>query len=126
MKRSWIGAALLAVLLIAAGCVTWAMGRIHEPISRDLDSAAEYALAEDWHLAEAFAQNADAAWRSSRSFSACFADHGPMEEIDGDFAQLEIYAKSREEVAFAAAASQLAKKVQAIGEAHGLLWWNVL
>lgn len=126
MKRSWIGAALLAVLLIAGGCVTWAMGNIHSPISRELESAAQYALEEDWTQAEALEKNANTAWQKSRDFSACFADHDPMEEIDEAFAQLEVYARCREEVAFAAEAAQLARKVQAMGEAHGLLWWNIL
>lgn len=126
MKRSWIGAGLLALLLASAALVTWGMDRVHEPIARELDSAAEFALSGNWDQAEALAKKADAAWQESRNFSACFADHGPMEEIDGDFAQLEVYANAREGVAFAAAAAQLSQKVQAMGDAHGLVWWNVL
>lgn len=126
MKRSWIGAGMLVVILAAALLVTWGMDRCHDPIARDLDSAAKYALSGDWDQAKALAKNADEVWKNNRNFSACFADHGPMEEIDADFAQLEVYAHSREEVAFAATAAALSQKVQAMGEAHGLVWWNVL
>ena len=126
MKRSWIGFGMLLVLLVLALLVTWAMDRIHEPIARDLETAADYVMAGDWELAEVFSEQALRAWEKHAHFRACFADHTPMEDIDACFAELKIYTLRREETAFAASCGQIARKVEAIGEAHGLVWWNVL
>ncbi len=126
MKRSWIGLGLLVVLLGVSLLVTWAMGRIHDPIARDLTTAGEYALAGDWERAEEYSRQAEENWEKHMLFRACFADHNPMEDIDACFAQLEIYARMREETAFAAACGEIAKKTKAMGEAHSLKWENVL
>ena len=44
MKRSWIGFALLLVLLAGGIAATWGMAKCHEPIARDLENAAKTAL----------------------------------------------------------------------------------
>jgi hypothetical protein len=53
-----------------------------------------------------------------------FGVHKHMEEIDACFAQLEVYCRMKEETAFAAACGETARKVEAMGEAHGLKWEN--
>ena len=47
MKRSWIGFALLLVLLAGGIAATWGMAKCHEPIARDLENAAKTALQGD-------------------------------------------------------------------------------
>ena len=125
MKRSWFGFGLLLVLLGAGLLVTWAMERIHEPVARDLITAGEYALSGDWAEAERLSRKAEKSWEKNELFRACFADHGPMEEIDACFAQLEVFCRMKEETAFAAACGETARKAEAMGEAHGLKWENV-
>ena len=49
-----------------------------------------------------------------------------MEEIDGGFAQVKAYSQAGEPADFAAACAQTARRVEAMGQAHGLNWWNVL
>lgn len=124
MKRSWLGAGLLAVLLGLSLLVTWAMGCIHDPIARDLSTAGEYALTGNWEQAEALSRRAADSWEQHEVFRACFADHNPMEEIDACFAQLKIYGRMKEETAFAAACGETARKVSAMGEAHKLILHN--
>lgn len=126
MKRSWIGLFLLLVLLAGSICVTCAMGQCHEAIARDLSSAAEEAIHGDWGQGKALLLRAREAWGSTRRFAACFADHTPMEEIDALFAQVEVYAEAREEPDFAAGCAALARKMEAMGQAHGITWWNLL
>lgn len=126
MKRSWIGLGMLVILLAAGLLVTWGMSRCHEPIARELEQAAFQALENDWERAIPVAAAAKTQWESSQRFAACFADHTPMEEIDALFAQMEVYAAAGENAAFAASCAELSKKVEAIGEAHGLMWWNFL
>lgn len=126
MKRSWIGGGLLLFLFVCALLVTWAMGRIHDPIAETLTAAGESALTGDWDRAEELSRQARGSWDGSGLFRACFADHNPMEEIDACFAQLEIYGRMKEETAFAAACGEIARKVDAMGEAHKMVWENFL
>lgn len=125
MKRCWFGVVLLVVLLAASLVVSWAMGSIHKPISADLQRAAEEALLGDLTQARSLAVKAKAGWKKWEHFRACFADHTPMEEISAGFAELEIYGAAGEDAAFAAKSAELAEQVKAVGEAHGLVWWNL-
>lgn len=126
MKRSWIGFALLVLLLMAGLAVTWAMDAIHDPIAEDLAQAAECALLGDWANAERFSRQAEESWEKWEHFRACFADHTPVEEVSAGFAEVHAYRAAEEHADFAAACGSLAEKVEAVGDAHGLFWWNVL
>lgn len=126
MKRSWIGLGLLLALLTVGLLTTWSMGRIHEPVSAELEQASEFALLNDWTNAEESFRHARTEWEKWAHFRTCFADHTPVEDIDALFAQLQIYSATHENAAFAAGCMELSEKVSAIGEAHGLVWWNVL
>ena len=126
MKRSWIGLGLLLVLLAVSLLATWAMGQIHEPIAVLLQQAAERTMLGDWDSADRFFQSAREGWDSHAHLRASLADHSPVEEIDALFAQLSVYCAAREEVAFSAGCMELSEKVTAVGEAHGLVWWNIL
>lgn len=125
MRRGWIGGGLLAILLALSLLVTWCMDRFHEPVAANLEQAADFALAGDWENADALARRARADWEKHWDFSAAFADHEPMENIDGLFAQTEVYEKARDTVAFAATCAELARQVEAMGEAHGITWKNI-
>ena len=126
MKRSWIGFVLLLILLVLGLLVTWGMGRIHEPITQDLERASDYTMLGDWQNASRFFRSASDRWEQWAHIRSCFADHSPVEEIDAGFAKLQVYCTFRENAAFAAECRELAKKVAAVGEAHGLMWWNIL
>lgn len=126
MKRGAIGLGLLVALLAGGLLITWGMGRCHDPIARQLEQAADCALAGQWSRAEELTEQARACWKKNWSFSAAFADHEPMEDIDGMFARLEVYAKAREDVEYAAACAELSRRMEAMGDAHELSWWNLL
>lgn len=126
MKRSKIGAWLLIILLVVGSISSWAMVRFSAPIGEAMEKAAEAALREDWENAEALAGQARARWEKYWNFCAAFADHEPMENINGLFAQLRVYAQSRDPQNFAAVCAQLSEDTKAMGEAHSLKWWNLL
>lgn len=126
MKRSWMGFALLLLLLAGSILVTWVMVHIHEPIEAALIQAADSAADENWIQASLLFREAEAGWVKWEHLRACFADHNPVEEIDAAFAMLKTYCTAREEVAFAGACRDLARKVAAVGEAHEFVWWNLL
>lgn len=126
MKRCWIGAGFLLALLIISLTVSWAMAEIHDPIEADLNRAAELALAGSWGQSQRLFLQARDSWEKWGHLRNCFADHTPAEEITAEFRALEVYCLARETADFAAGARQLAQKAAAMGQAHGLSWWNVL
>ena len=126
MKRGWIGAGLLAAMLILGLLTSWWMGKTHSRIAAELDRAAGYALSENWEQAAAHAQKAKNHWQQHWHFSAAFADHEPMENIDSLLAQLSSLASARDGVTFSALCAQLSRQIEAMGEAHSLNWWNLL
>lgn len=126
MKRGWIGLGLLGMLLTVGLLVTGFMGRVHKDVSRELEEAARAAGTGNWAEAAEDARDAYEDWQEHWHFSAAFADHEPMEEIDSEFAQLWPYLEARDSVAFRALCRALARQVEAIGDAHGLNWWNLL
>ena len=126
MKRSWFGFVILLVLLLGSTLSSRAMVGIHEPIGEKLQLSARCAMAGDWRRAEAVFRQAQESWEKSEHFRSCFADHTPVEEIDGDFELLQVYCASRETVSFSGGCLQLARQVAAVGEAHELVWWNLL
>lgn len=126
MRRSWIGLFLLLVLLGLGITATWSMAEIHEPIADELEQAAESCLVKNWGKAAFHTAKARRNWEKWELLRAALTDHDPTEEIDALFATLEIYGSCREEVAFAALAREMAEKIEAIGDAHSLIWKNIL
>ena len=126
MKRSRIGFFLLVALLIGCIWVTVAMGRIHESLEARLLQSAQRAQEGNWESAAALFREAEEDWEQWAHFRACFADHTPAEEIDGEFVLLKTYCAAREDLAFAAGCRKLASQVAAVGEAHQPVWWNLI
>lgn len=126
MRRCVIGFAMLVGLFLGSLLCTEYMIRQHEPLSEALTQAAAAALEGDLDRGAAICGKAREEWAKNRNFGAVLADHEPMEEIDGDFVQLEAYAAAGWEVEFAVLCGELSHKLQAMGDAHGLDWWNFL
>ena len=126
MKRSWIGFFLLLVLLGLGFLSSWAMEEVHDPIAEQLEDAAELALQEQWARAAWYTAGARRDWEKWKLFRTAFCDHSPMEDAHALFAVLEVYGATRQKEAFAAVCRELAEKIQAIGDAHGLDWENFL
>ena len=126
MKRSKIGLWLLLVLLAGGILSSWGMVRLTEPLGQTMEAASQAALRSDWENAQTLALQARESWEKNWNLCAVFADHTPMENINGLFAQLEIYARSGDAQNFAAVCAQLSEDTKAIGEAHSFTWWNLL
>ena len=126
MGRFWLGIGLLVLFLVLGLWVTHAMDGVHQTISQTLDEAAQQTLSGDLETGISLAQQAQNDWDSHWHGTASIADHAPMDEIDGLFAQLKVYGQTGQAADFAAYCARLAKLVTAVGEAHGLSWWNLL
>ena len=126
MKRLWIGLGLLVGILAVSLWTGSRLGEIHNSVSEDLVRCGRAAEAGEWAGADAFADRACHRWEDTWHFSAALADHTVLDEIDGLFAQMEVFRKSRDGVACAALCAQLAQAVSALQEGHKLSWWNLL
>lgn len=126
MKRFWIGIIVLS-LLLASGCaVAFFIEHCHEPISRDLAQAAQAASDGQLEQAIRLAENAHTEWLHCRDFTAAFADHSVLEEIDAIFAEIRIYAAAGNFLSFSAACAHLAELAKAVSESHLPKWQNFL
>ncbi len=126
MVRGWLGAGLLA-LFLALGVVTMhLMDDAHLPTGDLLEQAAELALQGDMEKGVTLGQKAKNRWERQWQATATVADHSPMDDVDALFAEMEVYAAAGEEPHFAACCQELAKRVQAVAEAHRFSWWNIL
>lgn len=126
MKRCWFGLGLLVVLLALGLFFSCKMSADQQRIAHRLRDAREAAAAEDWDGAETLLGSAREEWQRRWHFTAAFADHEPMEEIDSLFAQGQVYLTSRNPEELASICAQLERSIQAVGDAHGLTWWNLL
>ena len=126
MKRSWIGLALLILLLAIGLLATWYMDRCHSRTAELLTEAKLQARQGSWEQAVHLADQADRQWQESWHISAAFADHEPMEEIDSLFAQLKIYAEEGDRLCFSALCAQIASGLEAMADAQTLNWRNLL
>lgn len=126
MKRFWIGLLILALLFTGGILICESLRFIHQPIAEDLERAADAALQEDWSTALLLARRASARWYQFHRITAAFADHTPMDEVDGLFAQLPVFAQQRENPHFSSTCRQLSFLAQSMADSHSLSWWNLL
>lgn len=126
MNRTWLGAGILVLLLIAGLAVQKEMDRAHIPASEKLSLAETAALRGDWETAHSLAQEAKAMWDAAQQLTAAVADHSAMEEVDMLFREMQTYAASGDREHFAACCARLSRLTRAVGEAHRLTLQNLL
>ncbi len=122
-KRFYLGLGIMALFLILGFFSTFAMNRVTAPIVESLETAAEE-TAMDKSIS--LAQQAREAWKDSWHQIALVADHEPLDEIDGLFAQMELHGAVGDDTAFRGYCARLAELVEAVADAHRLNWWNLL
>jgi len=126
MKRERIGFALLLGLLILGLLVTRYMDTAHQDMAEKLDSAQILALAEDWDGAGRLVRSARKEWEGVWRVTATLTDHAVLEQIDSLLAQLDLYQKQKEALAFASTCAQISSYLQDLGHANALTLWNIL
>ena len=126
MGRGWFGAAILAVFLTLGFVTSGAVEKAHHPTETLLEQAAEAALSGDFAQGVALGMEAKSRWERHWNGTATVADHSPMDDVDALFAEMEVYAKSKEEPHFAACCKELSQRLRAVADAHRFSWWNIL
>ena len=125
MKRTWIGAALLGLLLAAGLLLGTTVEAGVRPGAEALRQAAEAAAQEDWARAEALTAAVRADWDRRSPWAEALAPHEDLEQIEVSFAQLDACA-GRDGVSYSALCTALARQLEALGKAHRCSWENLL
>ena len=126
MKRLWLGVGILALFLILSLWCGVAMGGLHTDLADRMEEASQAALSGDMDNATSRAEQVKKDWEDHWRGTAALADHAPMDEIDGLFAQLTAYGQAGQAEDFAACGARLSRLLEAVGEAHVPVWWNLL
>lgn len=124
--RTVIGFLLLIALLLGGLYSTCQIQKIQDPIAWKLEQAAGDVAADDWAAATVHCSQATRDWTESRPFTAIYADHNPMEDVDSLFARLEVACMERDRLEAAATCRELSLRLRAISEAHSPKLWNFL
>ncbi len=126
MARGWLGVGILVVFLIGGIVAAALMSSAHLPTAELLQQASEMTINGEFGEAVLLGLEAKDRWEQQWNGTASMADHGPMDEVDALFGELTVYAVTGEEPHFAACCAELAKRIEAVAEAHKFSWWNVL
>lgn len=126
IPRELLGLAILAALLLAGLLSSWHLNRQHRAMANAMEDSTWLALSGQWENAKESASAARQNWEKGWRFRAAFADHGPMEEIDGLFRELTVYSAAGERTEFSRTCTLLAEKLEAMASSARLSWWNVL
>lgn len=123
--RELIGFILLTALLLGGLFASFRLGSQHRKLAQQMESAGWYAIRQNWDRATDGYTQAKETWQKNWNLYAVFSDHTPMEKIDSQFAQLDIYASLRDREEFAALCNALSQDLQAMGSAQELRWRNL-
>ena len=125
-KHFYFGVGILLVFLVLGIVVAFCMDAVCDPISLQLEEASREAMAGDLDAGIRLAKTAKERWSEAWNRIATVADHSPMDEIDGLFAEMEVYAQAEDGAHFSACCAQLSELVEAVADAHRLTWPNLL
>lgn len=126
MKHLIFSIALLLMLLAAGIFSSLRVQWVQEPIATQLEQAAQAGFSENWELAGSLFEKAQTRWNTYRNALATVTDHGPMEEIDSLFDELEFYRRAKDPVLFSSLCGRLSQLAEAVGESLRFSWWNLL
>lgn len=126
MKHLYIGLGILLAVLIGSLCSLFAMNRNLGETERLLEAAWDNCQAESFETAQVSAQAAQEQWEKDYGLTASLIDHGPLEEANRTFAQMEACARLQEWDEFAQSCKSLLTMVRDLQEREKPLYFNIL
>ncbi|MCI9157651.1 MAG: DUF4363 family protein [Lawsonibacter sp.] len=126
MKRLWIAAGLLVLLLGASLVNGWYAQKITGEIREGLLQAQSLAEQEDWTRAEALTRQAYEDWQSSRSYFHITMRHSDTDQVLRGFRQVLEYLQLREPDQYNAANADLMTQLELLAEMEQAAVANVL
>lgn len=123
MNRFWLGAALMALLILLGAGVNRAVQELEKPV---LEALAQASRETDPSRAVSSFQNAMEHWKKNWPYVAALSDHTPMEQIDGLFSQANALARNGQWADFSVCCAHLYALVEAVSGSQELSWWQLL
>ena len=124
MRRVWLGAGLLAILLTLGLLTGAAMKASVCPDTEDLTAAAEAARRGDWEQAKALTVQVRADWEQMKWAAEMLSDHETLGQIDTAFAQLSA-CEYADPVGYATLCTAIAQDLQSVVKNHICSWQNI-
>lgn len=122
MKYLWIGAAILAVLLVVCLCVNEKLAEATQAVEKELQSAESFAAAHDFDHAAEHAKKAADEWDTHLRFFASVLCHDETDEITAGLAELQVV----EDAEFLQSVSTLLARLSHISEMDRPFLHNIL
>ena len=126
MRQLWTGIGILFLIFILGIYSGIGIENACQPITELLDQAGNVVIRENPEASAMLIHSANLLWQHSWSKIALVADHTPMDEIDGLFAQTAAYAQAEDWTCVFANCKRLSALIHAIAEAHQLTPWNII
>ena len=119
-RRFYLGVAILVVLLVLGIGSAALMEDTHLSQAAQLDRAMELAMSGNWSGAASALGEAHAGGDKRSAIIAGLTDHEPMDQIEGCFAQLQVFLGMNDAASFCGSCRYLAKQLEALGKSHSL------
>lgn len=125
MKQLWIAAGILVVIFCALIGNNVHLNNLVEPMTRQLDQAAQAAREDDWDRAEELLGQARDTWRDRGGYLHTLLQHREIDEVLLLFQESEQYLQARKLGEYTAVNARLITQLDLIREMEELSWRNV-
>ncbi len=126
MRRLWIAAGLVGLLLAASLANAWYAQKITDDMGRRLERAQELAQGEDWGEAERITRQVFQDWEERHFYFHTLMRHSDTDEILRAFREVLEYLEVREIDQYRAANADLVAQLELLAEMEQATLVNVL
>ena len=126
MRRLWIAAGLVGLLLAASLANAWYAQKITDDMGRRLERAQELAQGEDWGEAERIPRQVFQDWEERHFYFHTLMRHSDTDEILRAFREVLEYLEVREIDQYRAANADLVAQLELLAEMEQATLVNVL
>lgn len=125
MKQLWIASGILLVIFCSLIGNNIHLNNLVEPMTQQLDQAAQAAREDDWDRAEELLGQARDTWENRGGYLHTLLQHREIDEVLLLFQESEQYLQSRKLGEYTAVNARLITQLELICEMEELSWRNV-
>lgn len=126
MKRLWLSAGFLAVLLAGAFYNVHQVESITTSIVRLLNDAEEAALHEDWDRVERLTLEAKREWEAAEDYFSVVLVHAETDEVSTGFEEVMGFMEYHAAPEYDSSNGTLVAKVEHLADVEAVDWKNIL
>ena len=126
MKRLWIAAALLVLLLAISLGNAWYSNSLTSSLAQPLEMAQQLARQGQWQQARELTRQAYASWNAHHTYLHCVLRHSDTDQILRSFRSVMQYLELEEMDQYAAANADLISQLELLSEMEQATLVNVL